>query len=39
MQNNMSEKFLQNQENLDESPEAFLRRMRKTLEKIAEKGE
>ncbi len=35
----MSENFLHNPEDQYESPEAFLRRMRKTLEKIAEKGE
>jgi hypothetical protein len=35
----MKENLLHNQEAQNESPEAFLRRMRKTLEKIAEEGE
>ncbi len=35
----MSENFTPNNAESNESPEAFLRRMRKTLQKIAEEGE
>ena len=35
----MNERFINNPEAQNESPEAFLRRMRKTLAEIAEKGE
>jgi hypothetical protein len=35
----MNERLINNPEGQSESPEAFLRRMRKKLEEIAEEGE